>query len=155
MYGLLANALITLAQTLGTSYESLVVLRLLNGISNGLVFVLVPALSLEWLAKRARTDLSGLLYLGVAGILTTSTSSDKLTQEGNFWNSTSSSHYSLTSGLNSKQLIHSDFHSCNNRYHRLCVFGVFLMNKNGNKIGCIDDNDVFLFEAVFGIFGYK
>ena len=61
VYGLLANALITLAQTLGTTYESLVVLRLLNGISNGLVFVLVPALSLEWLAKRGRTDLSGLL----------------------------------------------------------------------------------------------
>ena len=77
VYGLLANALITLAQTLGTTYESLVVLRLFNGISNGLVFVLVPALSLEWLAKRGRTDLSGLLYLGVGfGLIASALSVD-------------------------------------------------------------------------------
>lgn len=45
-------------------------LRLGNGISNGLIFVMVPALVMEWLAARQRINLSGLIYLGVgAGLL--------------------------------------------------------------------------------------
>ena len=46
------------------------VLRLGNGVSNGLIFVMVPALVMEWLAARQRINLSGLIYLGVgAGML--------------------------------------------------------------------------------------
>lgn len=45
-------------------------LRLGNGVSNGLIFVMVPALVMEWLAARQRIHLSGLIYLGVgAGLL--------------------------------------------------------------------------------------
>ena len=45
-------------------------LRLGNGISNGLIFVMVPALLMEWLAARQRIGLSGLIYLGVgSGLL--------------------------------------------------------------------------------------
>ncbi len=45
-------------------------LRLFNGITNGIVFVLAPALVLEWLAVRNKATLSGLMYLGVgAGLL--------------------------------------------------------------------------------------
>ena len=41
-------------------------LRLCNGITNGLVFVLVPALILEWLAEHHKTQLSGLMFTGVS-----------------------------------------------------------------------------------------
>ncbi|QLF93307.1 YbfB/YjiJ family MFS transporter [Pseudomonas sp. ABC1] len=69
---LLANTLITVAQGFTQNYEALLVLRLLNGISNGLVFVLAPALVLEWLAQRKSAHLSGLVYLGfAAGLLLT------------------------------------------------------------------------------------
>lgn len=69
---LLANALITVAQGFADGYELLLALRLLNGISNGLVFVLAPALVLEWLAQHKRAHLSGLVYLGfAAGLLLT------------------------------------------------------------------------------------
>ncbi|MBQ0744083.1 MAG: YbfB/YjiJ family MFS transporter [Pseudomonas sp.] len=48
-------------------------LRLGNGISNGIVFVLVPALVLEWLAGEGRIRASGLIYLGVGlGLLLSS-----------------------------------------------------------------------------------
>lgn len=48
-------------------------LRLGNGISNGIVFVLVPALVLEWLAAAGRIRTSGLIYLGVgSGLLLSS-----------------------------------------------------------------------------------
>lgn len=63
---LLSNALFTLAQAFTESYLPLLVLRLGNGISNGVVFVLAPALVLEWLAWRQRSNLSGWVYLGVA-----------------------------------------------------------------------------------------
>src|SRR5690606_27807064 len=63
---LLGNALLTLLQGLSEHYPSLAALRLLNGVSNGLVFVLAPALVLEWLAQRQRAHLSGLVYLGFA-----------------------------------------------------------------------------------------
>ncbi len=54
----------TLAQTQAESAEVLSALRLLNGISNGLVFVQVPSFILEWLAHHRRTSSSGLVYLG-------------------------------------------------------------------------------------------
>lgn len=70
--GLLANTLITIAQGFANDYEFLLLLRLFNGISNGLVFVLAPALVLEWLAQHQRAHLSGLVYLGfAAGLLLT------------------------------------------------------------------------------------
>ncbi|MHA6492253.1 YbfB/YjiJ family MFS transporter [Pseudomonas borbori] len=64
---LLVNAGITLAQGFSESYESLLWLRLANGISNGVVFVQAPALVLEWLALQQRTRLSGLIYFGLGG----------------------------------------------------------------------------------------
>jgi len=63
---LLINALLTLAQGFTSDYAWLLVWRLLNGLSNGLVFVLAPALVLEWLARRQQAHLSGLVYLGFA-----------------------------------------------------------------------------------------
>jgi MFS family permease len=54
----------TLAQTQAESVEVLSALRLLNGISNGLVFVQAPSLLLEWLARHRRVSSSGLVYLG-------------------------------------------------------------------------------------------
>lgn len=48
-------------------------LRLGNGISNGVIFVLVPALVMEWLAGQSRVRASGLIYLGVGlGLLLSS-----------------------------------------------------------------------------------
>lgn len=64
---LLVNALVTIAQVYADSFESLLWLRLANGISNGVVFVQAPALVLEWLAQHQRTRLSGLIYLGLGG----------------------------------------------------------------------------------------
>ena len=52
----------TVLQILATSYEPLAVLRLINGISNGVVFALAPALVLEWLVEQQRAQLSGLMY---------------------------------------------------------------------------------------------
>lgn len=70
---LLSNAAITLAQGACDNVIGLLLLRLANGISNGLVFVLAPALVLEWLVRRERASLSGLVYLGfAAGLLLTS-----------------------------------------------------------------------------------
>jgi predicted MFS family arabinose efflux permease len=67
---LLVNAGVTLAQVFTQDVELLGALRLANGISNGVVFVLAPALVLEWLALRQTTALSGLVYLGLgAGML--------------------------------------------------------------------------------------
>jgi predicted MFS family arabinose efflux permease len=64
---LLLNAALTLAQGFTEDYQSLLLLRLANGISNGVVFVQAPALVLEWLAQQQRTRLSGLIYLGLGG----------------------------------------------------------------------------------------
>lgn len=61
---LLINALLTLAQAFTHDVDLLAGLRLANGISNGVVFVLAPALVLEWLALRGAASLSGLVYLG-------------------------------------------------------------------------------------------
>lgn len=46
----LINILSTVAQVLTADFMTIFVLRLINGISNGTVFVLAPALMLEWLA---------------------------------------------------------------------------------------------------------
>ncbi len=64
---LIVNTLVTFAQVGADSYQSLLWLRLANGISNGVVFVQAPALVLEWLAQHQRTRLSGLIYLGLGG----------------------------------------------------------------------------------------
>lgn len=63
---LIANALLTAAQLLTADFFSLLVLRVLNGATNGIVFVQAPALVLEWLARYRRPQLSGLVYLGVS-----------------------------------------------------------------------------------------
>jgi len=64
-WALAVHVLTTLAQTQAESAEWLSTLRLLNGISNGLVFVQAPSLVLEWLARYRRVSSSGLVYLGV------------------------------------------------------------------------------------------
>ena len=61
------NVFCTLLQTQTESFELLSLLRLANGISNGVVFVQAPALILEWLARHGRASASGLVYLGVGG----------------------------------------------------------------------------------------
>lgn len=67
---LVLNALTTLAQAVTTDPTLFLLLRLANGIANGVVFVQAPALVLEWLFRHGRTALSGLMYLGVgAGLL--------------------------------------------------------------------------------------
>lgn len=64
---LIANALLTLAQVFTADPDLLLVLRTLNGVTNGIVFVQAPALLLEWLSLHRRPQLSGLVYLGVSG----------------------------------------------------------------------------------------
>lgn len=64
-WALALHVLSTLAQTQAESSDMLSALRLLNGISNGLVFVQAPSLILEWLARHRRVSSSGLVYLGV------------------------------------------------------------------------------------------
>ncbi len=72
-WGLALHVLTTLLQTQTNDPELLAALRLLNGISNGLVFVQAPALILEWLARHGRASASGLVYLGVgSGLLISS-----------------------------------------------------------------------------------
>ncbi|CAL92649.1 YbfB/YjiJ family MFS transporter [Azoarcus olearius] len=64
---LLINAACTLAQGFTDNATAFLVLRLINGISNGVVFVQAPALVLEWLARHGLASLSGLMYFGVGG----------------------------------------------------------------------------------------
>jgi len=64
---LILHCITLLALTQSTHFSSLLGLRLANGISNGMIFVMVPALLMEWLATRQRIALSGLAYLGVGG----------------------------------------------------------------------------------------
>lgn len=73
-WALAINVLSTLLQTQAEAVETLSALRLLNGITNGIVFVQAPSLILEWLARHGRATASGLVYLGVgAGLLVSST----------------------------------------------------------------------------------
>ena len=60
------SVLSTLLQTQADNTTILTVLRLINGITNGLVFVQAPSLVLEWLSHHKRPHLSGLVYLGVS-----------------------------------------------------------------------------------------
>lgn len=62
---LLISALGTAAQGFVTHPDAFLLLRLLNGLTNGIVFVQAPALVLEWLARHGRAAMSGLMYLGV------------------------------------------------------------------------------------------
>lgn len=66
IWALLVNAGLTILQIITTDYTFFLLLRLCNGITNGLVFVLVPALILEWLAEHHKTQLSGLMFTGVS-----------------------------------------------------------------------------------------
>ncbi len=64
------NVISTLLQCFTTEFAVMMGLRLVNGISNGVVFVLAPALMLEWLHAWGKSHLSGLMYFGVsAGLL--------------------------------------------------------------------------------------
>lgn len=72
-WALIGNAVLSLLQVTTEDAGFLAVLRLANGITNGLVFVHVPALILEWLAARSAARRSGLVYLGVGvGLLLSS-----------------------------------------------------------------------------------
>lgn len=64
-WALIGNAGLTLVQGLTEDATVLGGLRLASGITNGLVFVQVPALILEWLTARSAARRSGLVYLGV------------------------------------------------------------------------------------------
>ncbi|MDM1716598.1 YbfB/YjiJ family MFS transporter [Thiopseudomonas alkaliphila] len=67
------SVLSTCAQTQAETVGWLTLLRLINGITNGIVFVQVPSLILEWLNSRGKAALSGLVYLGVgAGLIISS-----------------------------------------------------------------------------------
>ncbi len=65
LISLLINCLATVAQCFISHYDLLISLRLINGISNGIVFVLAPSLILEWLVDHNKENLSGLIYAGV------------------------------------------------------------------------------------------
>lgn len=67
---IILNVISTVLQYFSSDFMVMMGLRLVNGISNGTVFVLAPALMLEWLHARGRAHLSGLMYFGVsAGLL--------------------------------------------------------------------------------------
>lgn len=82
LVALLANAVITLLQALASDFVVLALLRGANGLSNGLVFVLAPALVLEWLVARGKAHRSGLVYLGVGVGLLGSAALVDLTDDG-------------------------------------------------------------------------
>lgn len=63
---LFVNTLSTAAQLLVFDFNLFAGLRFINGLSNGLVFVLAPAIVLEWLVEQHKTHLSGWVYLGVS-----------------------------------------------------------------------------------------
>ncbi len=70
---LFVHMLTTLVATQAESLELISLVRWLNGVANGMVFVQAPALILEWLALRNRLALSGLVYTGVGlGLLVSS-----------------------------------------------------------------------------------
>lgn len=62
---LFISAASTLGQVFCNDPDFFLGLRLVNGITNGIVFVQAPALVLEWLSRRGLANLSGLMYLGV------------------------------------------------------------------------------------------
>lgn len=89
-WALAVHCMTLLGLTQSDSYWAIAGLRLGNGISNGMVFVLVPALILEWLAVNGRIRASGLIYLGVGlGLLLSSAlvslSEDQLAGAARWW----------------------------------------------------------------------
>jgi predicted MFS family arabinose efflux permease len=67
------HLLTTAAMTQIDHLSAISAARLINGVANGVVFVQVPALILEWLVLRNRATLSGHLYIGVGlGLLLSS-----------------------------------------------------------------------------------
>src|SRR5699024_8389435 len=69
-WALLLHVVSTFFHTQAEGFTLLAFLRLLNGISNGLVFVHAPALILEWLVRKGRASTSGLMFLGLgAGLV--------------------------------------------------------------------------------------
>lgn len=89
-WALALHCLTLLCLTQTDSLALISALRLGNGISNGIVFVLVPALVLEWLAIAGRIRASGLIYLGVGfGLLLSSAlvslSDDHLAGAARWW----------------------------------------------------------------------
>lgn len=87
---LAVHLLTTLLQTQIDSATGLSIVRCINGIANGAVFVQAPALILEWLVRRNRSSLSGLVYLGVGvGLLVSSAlvsiTADWLTGPARWW----------------------------------------------------------------------
>lgn len=66
LLGLMVNMLSIAMPILIQGYTAFSWIRFLNGLSNGLVFVLAPALLLEWLVEHGKRHLSGLVYLGVS-----------------------------------------------------------------------------------------
>ncbi|SFL94457.1 YbfB/YjiJ family MFS transporter [Marinobacter zhejiangensis] len=70
---LTVHVLTSLAQTQLDQVTLVSASRWINGVANGVVFVQAPALILEWLVRRNRASLSGLVYLGVGiGLLVSS-----------------------------------------------------------------------------------
>lgn len=70
---LAVHVVTTLIMALGDNLTAMTIARLFNGIANGIVFVQVPALILEWLVLRNRAAMSGHLYIGVGlGLLVSS-----------------------------------------------------------------------------------
>lgn len=64
---LVINVALTGGQLLIDSFSGLALLRLANGISNGLVFVLAPAIVVEVLVRHHKIQHNGFIYLGVGG----------------------------------------------------------------------------------------
>ncbi|KPP96822.1 YbfB/YjiJ family MFS transporter [Marinobacter sp. HL-58] len=70
---LAVHTVTTLVMALSDHLTAMTLARLFNGIANGIVFVQVPALILEWLVLRNRASMSGHLYIGVGlGLLVSS-----------------------------------------------------------------------------------
>jgi MFS family permease len=84
------HVLTTLLMTQTDRLGLISAIRMLNGIANGVVFVQVPALILEWLVLHRRAHRSGLVYLGVGlGLLLSSAlvagSADRLQGAARWW----------------------------------------------------------------------
>ncbi|RMJ02847.1 Major Facilitator Superfamily protein [Marinobacter litoralis] len=70
---MLVHVITTLIMTQTDHLTVMSVVRWLNGVANGVIFVQAPALILEWLVLRNRASLSGLVYIGVGtGLLVSS-----------------------------------------------------------------------------------
>ncbi len=67
LFSLVLNTLSTVLQCFFAEYHSILILRFINGFTNGVVFVIAPALLLEWLHEKGKSSLSGWVYFGVSG----------------------------------------------------------------------------------------